>query len=213
MYIHHVVQINSHNYGYVYIMFRQIQLNFIFHPGLTFAWWFWLAWLLNPWTFLLFSCPVHICTIIINHIAESKPPITKWTVSWDLEYQKTYNGQWFNESQQRWVSGPVTLVKYKKTIDHMGIPKKNEQDRNLICHYPMTDPHVCYINGNIDHQYTPNVSIYTIHGSYGSIYIYIYIYTYIHIYIYTYIHIYIYTYIHIYIYTYIHIYIYRYIDI
>ena len=27
--------------------------------------------------------------------------------------------------------------------------------------------HVCYIYGNIDHQYTPNVSIYTIHGSYG----------------------------------------------
>ena len=26
--------------------------------------------------------------------------------------------------------------------------------------------HVCYI-GNIYHQYTPNVSIYTIHGSYG----------------------------------------------
>ena len=29
------------------------------------------------------------------------------------------------------------------------------------------------IYGNIYHQYTPNVSIYTIHGSYG-IYIYIY---------------------------------------
>ena len=28
--------------------------------------------------------------------------------------------------------------------------------------------HVCYIYGNIYHQYTPNVSIYTIHGSYGS---------------------------------------------
>ena len=27
--------------------------------------------------------------------------------------------------------------------------------------------HVCEINGNIYHQYTPNVSIYTIHGSYG----------------------------------------------
>ena len=27
--------------------------------------------------------------------------------------------------------------------------------------------HVCYIYGNIYHQYTPNVSIYTIHGSYG----------------------------------------------
>ena len=27
--------------------------------------------------------------------------------------------------------------------------------------------HVCYINGNIYHQYTPNVSIYTIHGPYG----------------------------------------------
>ena len=24
-----------------------------------------------------------------------------------------------------------------------------------------------YIYGNIDHEYTPNVSIYTIHGSYG----------------------------------------------
>ena len=32
------------------------------------------------------------------------------------------------------------------------------------------------IYGNIYHQYTPNVSIYTIHGSYG-IYIHIYIYT------------------------------------
>jgi hypothetical protein len=28
------------------------------------------------------------------------------------------------------------------------------------------------IYGNIYHQYTPNVSIYTIHGSYGYIYIY-----------------------------------------
>ena len=27
--------------------------------------------------------------------------------------------------------------------------------------------HVCYIYGNVYHQYTPNVSIYTIHGSYG----------------------------------------------
>ena len=27
--------------------------------------------------------------------------------------------------------------------------------------------HVCYIYGNIYHQYTPNVSIYTRHGSYG----------------------------------------------
>ena len=27
--------------------------------------------------------------------------------------------------------------------------------------------HVCYIYGNIYHQYTPNVSIYSIHGSYG----------------------------------------------
>ena len=27
--------------------------------------------------------------------------------------------------------------------------------------------HVCYDHGNIYHQYTPNVSIYTIHGSYG----------------------------------------------
>ena len=26
---------------------------------------------------------------------------------------------------------------------------------------------ICHINGNIYHQYTPNVSIYTIHGSYG----------------------------------------------
>ena len=29
--------------------------------------------------------------------------------------------------------------------------------------------HVCYIYGNIYHQCTPNVSIYTIHGSYGYI--------------------------------------------
>ena len=29
------------------------------------------------------------------------------------------------------------------------------------------------IYGNIYHPYTPNVSIYTIHGSYGYIYIYI----------------------------------------
>jgi len=30
------------------------------------------------------------------------------------------------------------------------------------------------IYGNIYHHYTPNVSIYTIHGSYGYSYIYIY---------------------------------------
>ena len=34
------------------------------------------------------------------------------------------------------------------------------------------------IYGNIYHQYTPNVSIYTIHGSYGLYIVYIYIYTY-----------------------------------
>ena len=74
------------------------------------------------------------------------------------------------------------------------------------------------IYGNIYHQYTPNVSIYSIHGSYG-LYIYIsYIYIYIsHIYIsyiyiiYLYItYIYIYIYIsHIYIYHHIYIYIYQ----
>ena len=32
---------------------------------------------------------------------------------------------------------------------------------------PMTDPWCWYINANIYHHYTPNVSIYTIHGSYG----------------------------------------------
>ena len=32
---------------------------------------------------------------------------------------------------------------------------------------PMTDPNGAAIYGNIYHQYTPNVSIYTIHGSYG----------------------------------------------
>ena len=31
------------------------------------------------------------------------------------------------------------------------------------------------IYGNIYHQYTPNVSTYTIHGSYGYIYIYTYV--------------------------------------
>ena len=50
------------------------------------------------------------------------------------------------------------------------------------------------ICGNMYHQYTPNVSIYTIHGSYG-IYVYIYIYTslYTHTYVYVYIYIYIFT--------------------
>ena len=33
--------------------------------------------------------------------------------------------------------------------------------------YPMTDPYVCHFCGNIYHQCTPHVSIYTIHGSYG----------------------------------------------
>ena len=31
------------------------------------------------------------------------------------------------------------------------------------------------IYGNIYHQYTPNVTVYTIHGSYGYIYIYIWV--------------------------------------
>ena len=35
------------------------------------------------------------------------------------------------------------------------------------------------IYGNIYNQYTPNVSIYTIHGSYGILYIYIYLYTWV----------------------------------
>jgi hypothetical protein len=36
--------------------------------------------------------------------------------------------------------------------------------------YPIGSMYAIY--GNIDHQYTPNVSIYTIHGSYGYIYNY-----------------------------------------
>ena len=39
--------------------------------------------------------------------------------------------------------------------------------------YPIGSMYAIY--GNIYHQYTPNVSIYTIHGSYGCIYIYIHI--------------------------------------
>ena len=35
--------------------------------------------------------------------------------------------------------------------------------------YPIGSMYAIY--GNIYHQYTPNVSIYTIHGSYGYIYI------------------------------------------
>ena len=34
-----------------------------------------------------------------------------------------------------------------------------------VDHYPQDPLHAIY--GNIYHQYTPNVSIYTIHGSYG----------------------------------------------
>ena len=55
------------------------------------------------------------------------------------------------------------------------------------------------IYGNIYHQYTPNVSIYTIHGSYGKyeyVYVYIYLFKYIYIYIYrniVYIYIYVFT--------------------
>jgi hypothetical protein len=33
------------------------------------------------------------------------------------------------------------------------------------CNYPIGSMYAIY--GNIYHQYTPNVSIYTIHGSYG----------------------------------------------
>ena len=55
------------------------------------------------------------------------------------------------------------------------------------------------ICGNMYHQYTPNVSIYTIHGSYG-IYVYIYIYMYIYIYIYIYTSLYTHTYVYVYIY-------------
>jgi hypothetical protein len=32
---------------------------------------------------------------------------------------------------------------------------------------PIGSMYAIYIYGNISHQYTPNVSIYTIHGSYG----------------------------------------------
>ena len=37
----------------------------------------------------------------------------------------------------------------------------------LIALYPIGSMYAIYIYGNIYHQYTPNVSIYTIHGSYG----------------------------------------------
>ena len=39
-------------------------------------------------------------------------------------------------------------------------------------HVPIGSMYATY--GNIYHQYTPNVSIYTIHGSYGMYYIHIY---------------------------------------
>ena len=44
-----------------------------------------------------------------------------------------------------------------------------------LCHiisYPIGSMYAIY--GNIYHQYTPNVSIYTIHGSYGYMYIHMY---------------------------------------
>ena len=68
--------------------------------------------------------------------------------------------------------------------------------------YPIGSMYAIY--GNIDHQYTPNVSIYTIHGSYGYVNIY-YICLQIYIYIYMFKYIYIYTY--IYMFLDIHIYI------
>ena len=37
----------------------------------------------------------------------------------------------------------------------------------IMCIYPIGSMYAIY--GNIYHQYTPNVSIYTIHGSYGYI--------------------------------------------
>ena len=39
------------------------------------------------------------------------------------------------------------------------------EHHNVICPLPIGSMYAIY--GNIYHQYTPNVSIYTIHGSYG----------------------------------------------
>ena len=39
-------------------------------------------------------------------------------------------------------------------------------EMNYYSYNPIGSMYAIY--GNIDHQYTPNVSIYTIHGSYGN---------------------------------------------
>ena len=44
-------------------------------------------------------------------------------------------------------------------------PDQNFESGNYMKLYPIGSMYAIY--GNIYHQYTPNVSIYTIHGSYG----------------------------------------------
>ena len=51
--------------------------------------------------------------------------------------------------------------------DILGNDCHYEPQTTLPCYNVTHRIHVCYIYGNIYHQYTPNVSIYTIHGSYG----------------------------------------------
>ena len=76
-------------------------------------------------------------------------------------------------SPVRWphlTQGHLVQALNVKEERHGGMERLGDSYTLLFIYIPIGSMYAIY--GNIYHQYTPNVSIYTIHGSYG-IYIYI----------------------------------------
>ena len=112
----------------------------------------------------LFPYPGSICKItrgshwwpvIKNH--PSPPPLPRWAAGGNCaRCARAPVPPRSDARNSPEISGPLRW-------DHFLDDEIKFPSRNL----PMTDPCMYGIYGNINHQYIPNVSIYTIHGSYG----------------------------------------------
>ena len=121
-------------------------------------------------------CPASGYNLLMSWSNPSVWSFTSWTLkAFHDHHWKTWNAK----EHLRWsmIDDPLTPVKfhhcYRWVVIHVYIDiyiyvylKKNESLPSLLI--PIGSMYAIY--GNIYHQYTPNVSIYTIHGSYGLIY-------------------------------------------
>ena len=82
---------------------------------------------------------------------------TNWTCSISL---------WGYYHPLNWhMENPLSVGHFRKTMKTMGFPHFFPKVYPKVYSIPIGSMYAIY--GNIYHQYTPNISIYTIHGSYG----------------------------------------------